>query len=62
MNQLLSALILTMCLCSCGALGNTTKTAPAGSYEELMTSSISKCEQSSRQDKYFECISELRTT
>lgn len=60
MNQLLSALILTMCLCSCGALGNTTKTAPAGSYEELMTSSISKCEQSSRQDKYFECISELK--
>lgn len=60
MNQFLSALILTMCLCSCGALGSTTKIAQAGSYEELMTSSISKCEQSSRHDKYFECISELK--
>lgn len=31
-----------------------------GIYEELMYSSISKCEQSSRQDKYFECIAELK--
>lgn len=60
MNRLLSALILTMCLCSCGVLGNTTKIAQAGNYEELMASSISKCEHSSRQDKYFECIAELK--
>ena len=31
-----------------------------GIYEELMYSSISKCEQSSKQSKYFECVSELK--
>lgn len=31
-----------------------------GIYEELMYSSVSKCEQSSNQNKYFECVSELK--
>ena len=32
----------------------------SGSYEELMASLISKCEQSSNQDRYLECVSELK--
>lgn len=31
-----------------------------GIYEELVHSSISKCEQSSKQNKYFECVAELK--